>query len=68
MEATAYLICEHLNGISSVSTGMNDDYNNRIRPELLYFNSFVTIKVLLCCDCFNKDPGCLHPTPFTVLG
>ena len=29
----AYLICEHLNGISCVSTGMNDDYNNRIRPE-----------------------------------
>ena len=29
----AYFICEHLNGISIISTGMNDDYNNRIRPE-----------------------------------
>ena len=36
--------------------------------KLLYFNSFVTIKILLCYDCFNKDPGCLLPTPVTVLG
>ena len=31
--AKAYFICEDLNGISSISTGMNDDYNNRILPE-----------------------------------
>ena len=31
--AMVYFICEHLNGISSLSTGVNDDYNNRIRPE-----------------------------------
>ena len=36
--------------------------------KLLCFNSFVTIKILLCYDRFNKDSGCLHPTPFTVLG
>ena len=29
----AYLIYEHLHGISCVSTGMNDNYNNKIRPE-----------------------------------
>ena len=28
-----YFICQNLNGISSVSAGMNDDYNNRIPPE-----------------------------------
>ena len=33
--AAAYFICEHLNGISSVSTGMNDDYKHRIRPEFV---------------------------------
>ena len=36
--------------------------------KLLHFNSFVAIKILLPCDCFNKDSGCFHPTPFTVLG
>ena len=35
--------------------------------KLLYFNTFVAIKILLCYDCFNKDSGCLHLTPFTVL-
>ena len=29
----AYFICEHLNGISGVSTGINDDHNNTMRPE-----------------------------------
>ena len=33
--------------------------------KLLYFNSFVTIKILLHYDCFNKNSGCLHTTPFT---
>ena len=36
--------------------------------RLLYFNSFVAIKILLRYDCFNEDSGCLHLTPFTVLG
>ena len=36
--------------------------------KLLYFNSFIAIKILLRYDCFNKDSGYLHPTPFTVLG
>ena len=36
--------------------------------KLLCFNSFVVIKILLCYDRFNKDSGCLHTTPFTVLG
>ena len=33
--------------------------------KLLYFNSFVAIKILLHYDCFNKNSGCLHTTPFT---
>ena len=33
--------------------------------KLLYFNSFVAIKISLHYDCFNKDSGCLHTTPFT---
>ena len=37
--------------------------------ELLYFNSFVAIKLLLLrCNCFNKDSGCFLATPFMVLG
>ena len=28
--------------------------------KLLYFNSFVAIKILLHYDCFNKNSGCLH--------
>ena len=32
--------------------------------KLLYFNSFVAIKILLHYDCFNKNSGCLHTTPF----
>ena len=35
--------------------------------KLLYFNRFVAMKILLRYDCFNKDSGCLHLTPFTVL-
>ena len=30
---TVSFVCKYLDGISSVSTGMNDDYNNRIRQE-----------------------------------
>ena len=33
--------------------------------KLLYCNSFVAIKILLHYDCFNKNSGCLHTTPFT---
>ena len=33
--------------------------------KLLHFNSFVAIKILLHYDCFNKNSGCLHTTPFT---
>ena len=33
--------------------------------KLLHFNSFVVIKILLYYDCFNKNSGCLHTTPFT---
>ena len=33
--------------------------------KLLYFNSFVAIKILLHYDCFNKNSGCLLTTPFT---
>ena len=33
--------------------------------KLLYFNSFVAIKISLHYDCFNMDSGCLHTTPFT---
>ena len=33
--------------------------------KLLYFNSFVAIKIALHCDCFNKNSGCLYTTPFT---
>ena len=36
--------------------------------ELLYFNSFVAIKLLLRYNCFSKDSGYLHATPFMVLG
>ena len=36
--------------------------------KLLYFNSFVAIKILLRYDCFNKDRVCLHTTLFVVLG
>ena len=32
---------------------------------MLYFNSFVAIKILLRYDCFNKNSVCLHTTPFT---
>ena len=32
--------------------------------KLLYFNSFVVIKILLHYDCFNKNSGCLHTTHF----
>ena len=42
------------------------EYNQNL-VKLLYLNSFVAIKILLCYDCFNKDSGCLHLTPFTVL-
>ena len=33
---------------------------------LLYFNSFVAIKILLHYDCFDRDSGSLHATPFTA--
>ena len=36
--------------------------------KLLHFNSFVVIKILLRYDCLNKNSGCLHPTPYTILG
>ena len=33
--------------------------------KLLYFNSFVAIKILLHYDCFNKNSRCLQTTLFT---
>ena len=33
--------------------------------KVLYFNSFVAIKILLHYDCFNKNSGCFHTTLFT---
>ena len=42
--------------------------SKRLQKVLSNLNSFVAINILLCYDCFNKDWGCLHPTPFTVLG
>ena len=35
--------------------------------KLLYSDSFVAIKTLLCYDCFNTDSEWLDPTAFTVL-
>ena len=32
--------------------------------KLLYFNSFVAIKIVLHYDSFNKNSGCLHTTLF----
>ena len=33
--------------------------------RLLHFNSFLVTEISLHYDCFNKDSGCLHTTPFT---
>ena len=33
--------------------------------KLLYFNSFVAIKILLQYNCFNKNSRCLHTSSFT---
>ena len=32
--------------------------------KLLYFNSFVAVKIVLHYDSFNKNSGCLHNTLF----
>ena len=33
--------------------------------KLLHFNSFAVITILLRYDCFDKNSGCFHTTPFT---
>ena len=70
MEAKTNFICEHLNGISSVSTGMNDnmiitiiEYSHNL-VKLLYFNSanilirfyYVMIVLITIEDAFTPLP------------